>query len=101
MRHLRTALLVLAITVLSTGCAMVAPQYTASLDNVQTLKDAGNYTVKVGAFAAGKDKAYNNPISIRGSSLTSPYKIFYTNYVAVALIKEFCLGNNLYSDSNV
>lgn len=101
MHRFTTGLLSLAVIVLSTGCAMVAPQYTASLDNVQTLKDSGNYTVKVGEFAATKDKAYASPISIRGSSLASPYGDSYANYVAEALKQELSMAKKLSPDASL
>jgi hypothetical protein len=100
MHRFNTALLALAISVLSSGCAMIAPQYTASLDNVQSLKDSGNFTAKVGEFTGSKNKAYNNPISIRGSTLASPYDSSYANYVAGALKQELSLAKKLSPDSS-
>lgn len=99
MNRIKSALLALAATIFSSGCAMVAPQYSASLDNVQALKDAGNYTAKVGEFQAGKDKAYANPISIRGSTLMSPYNNSYANYVAEALKQELSFAKKLSPDA--
>lgn len=101
MHRFTTGLLALAVTVLSTGCAMVAPQYSASINNVQVLKDSGNYTAKVGEFTAGKDKAYANPISIRGSTLASPYGDSYANYVAEALKQELSLAKKLSPDADM
>ncbi|MBI1889305.1 MAG: hypothetical protein HYS18_01525 [Burkholderiales bacterium] len=100
MQRIKIALLALAVTIFSSGCAMVAPQYTASLDNVQALKDSGNYSTKVGEFQAGKDKAYANPISIRGSTLMSPYNNSYANYVAEALKQELALAKKLSADTS-
>ncbi len=100
MQRYITVLLVLAATVFSTGCAMVAPTYSASIDNIQVLKDSGNYTAKVGEFTASKDKAYANPISIRGSSLISPYGESYANYVAEALKQELSLAKKLSPDAD-
>jgi hypothetical protein len=96
-----TTPLALVVVALSTGCSMMAPQYTASLDNVQTLKDSGNYTAKVGNFIASKDPAYANPIKIRGSSLASPYQDSYASYVAEAIKQELSLAKKLSSDASV
>lgn len=101
MNRLMTLVLALAFSVFSTGCAMVAPQYTASLDNIQVLKDSGNYTAKVAEFQSGKDKAYANPISIRGSSLASPYNESYASYMTAALKQELSLAKKLSPDANV
>jgi hypothetical protein len=101
MNRFTTVMLVFGLSIFSTGCAMIAPQYTASLDNVQILKDSGNYTAKVGEFQAGKDKAYANPISIRGSSLASPYDDSYASYLAAALKQELSLAKKLSPDANV
>ena len=100
MKRFITALLALAASILGTGCAMVAPHYTASLDNVQALKDSGSYAAKVGEFQAGKDKAYASPISIRGSSLASPYNDSYASYLAAAIKQELSLANKLSPDAN-
>ncbi|QAU35985.1 hypothetical protein EKL02_05625 [Janthinobacterium sp. 17J80-10] len=92
---------VLATAIFSTGCAMVAPQYTASLDNVQSLRDTGNFTAKVGAFTGSSDKAYANPISLRGSTLESPYSSSYASYLAEALRQELSMAKKLSADSSV
>jgi hypothetical protein len=93
--------LILACAALSGGCAMVAPRYTASLENVQKIKDAGTQPVKVGVFTSipGKDNA--NPISIRGSSLASPYDGSYSSYLAEALKQELSLAGRLSPDAQV
>ena len=96
-----TVSLALAIGVFSTGCAMVAPQYTASLDNVQILKDSGDYAAKVAEFQPGKDKAYSNPISIRGSSLVSPYNESYASYLTAAIKQELSLAKKFSPDANI
>lgn len=100
MQRFTNALLAVAITIASTGCAVVAPQYTASIENVQALKDSGNYTTKVTDFQPGKDKTYNNPIVLRSSTMTSPYNDSYASYVAEALKQELSLAKKLSADAN-
>jgi hypothetical protein len=95
------SILVIASAVLDGGCALVAPRYTASLENVQVIKDAGIQAVKVGAFDStpGKDNA--NPISLRGSSLASPYDGSYSNYLAEAIRQELSLTGKLSPDAQI
>lgn len=101
MNRLRTLLLLVFSVILSTGCSVMAPQYSASLDNVQTLKDSGNYAAKVGEFTSGKDKGNANPISLRGSSLSSPYQNSYSNYLAEAVKQELSLAHKFSSSADV
>jgi hypothetical protein len=101
MQRLTIVLLALAVSVLGTGCSMMAPQYSASLDNVQMLKDTGNYTARVGEFTSSKDKANANPLTIRGSSLVSPYQESYANYIAEAIRQELSLAKKMSSDASV
>lgn len=93
-------LAIMAVTI-GSGCTMMAPQYTASIDNVQTLKNIGNFTAKVGEFSSSKESGNANPISIRGSSLASPYQNSYANYLSEALKQELSLANKLSADSEL
>lgn len=100
MGRLINILIAAMVVMLSTGCSMMAPQYTASLDNVQKLKDAGAYTANVGNFASTPDKGNANPISIRGSSLASPYQDSYAAYVAEAIKQELSLAKKMSPDAS-
>jgi hypothetical protein len=86
---------------LSAGCTMVAPHYSPALDNVQKLKDAQLAPAKVGAFKSEPGKGNANPISIRGSTLDSPYGGSYANYLAEALKQELSLAGKFAPDSQV
>lgn len=101
MQRSMTIAMALAVTIFSTGCSMMAPQYTASLDNVQKLKDAGTYTAKVGNFSSAPDKDNANPISLRGSSMLSPYQDSYAAYLAEALKQELDLAKKLSPDASI
>ncbi len=92
--------LVIAVS-LSTGCSMVAPRYTASLPNVQVLKDGGTQAVKVGTFKAVAALDNENPISLRGSSLASPYDASYAHYLAQALTQELTMAGRLAPDAQI
>ena len=95
MHRISYVLFIAIASLLSTGCSLVAPHYSASLENVQTLKDGGAYTAKVGKFDSSKDKANANPISMRGSSLNSPYANSYAQYLTEALKQELSLAGKL------
>ncbi|MGH8253365.1 MAG: hypothetical protein ACRES2_04940, partial [Steroidobacteraceae bacterium] len=69
--------LCVAVVALTSGCSMMAPRYTASIESVQKIKDAGIQSAKVGTFESTTGKGNANPISIRGSSLASPYDSSY------------------------
>ena len=86
---------------LSTGCSMVAPRYSPSLENVQRLKDANVQSASVGSFTATKGKANPKTISIRGSSLNSPYDGSYSRYLSEALKEELSLAGKLASDAQI
>jgi len=99
----RTVLLsiALAIASLSSGCSLVAPRYSASLENVQKLKDSGVQTTKVGTFASTPGKANPKAISLRGSSLSSPYDGSYASYLAEAVKQELSLAGKLAPDAQI
>jgi hypothetical protein len=93
--------LTLVVAVLSTGCTMVAPTYSASLDNVQKIKSGDVQSAKVGTFESTKDKGNPNPISIRGSSLNSPYEGSYAKYLAEALKQELTLAGKFSAGASI
>jgi hypothetical protein len=93
--------LCLATITLSSGCSMMAPRYTASIDNVQKIKDADTQPVKVGTFESTPGKGNANPISIRGSSLASPYDSSYAKYIAEALRQDLELAGRLAPDAKI
>jgi len=92
---------VLAWAFLGAGCALVAPQYSASIDNVQKLKDAGDFAAKVGSFESVAGPGNPPAISLRGSSLASPYASSYASYLAEALKQELSLAGRYKPDAGV
>lgn len=100
MNRISYAVLLLAATIFATGCSMVAPKYTASLENVQKIKDSGAGTVKIGTFLSTPAKDNEVSISLRGSSMASPYGS-YADYLAEALKQEFSLAGRLAPDAQV
>ena len=73
-----------------TGCSTVAPQYTASLDNVSTLKKSSATKAAVAAFGSADAKV--NEVTIRGGAMQSPYDGSYAKYVTEALKQELTLA---------
>ncbi|HSV54885.1 MAG TPA: hypothetical protein VLJ57_22370 [Burkholderiaceae bacterium] len=74
------------------GCAGPAPNYAPSIDNVETLKKAGNGPVKVGAIGVTPGMAGANSISLRANSMVSPIGSHYGDYLAAALRQELELA---------
>lgn len=101
MRRIVLVSLIVMSALVESGCSLMAPQYSASMDNVQTLKDAGDYTAKVGNFTSQSDPANANPISLRGSSLASPYNNSYATYLQEAIKQELALAGKLASGAEV
>jgi hypothetical protein len=94
-------LLCLVTITLSSGCSMMAPRYSASISNVQQIKDAETQKVKVGTFSSTPGKGNANPISLRGSSLASPYESSYAKYIAEALRQDLELAGKLAADAQI
>jgi hypothetical protein len=89
------SLAVLAGCALITGCAIQAPPYVASIDNVSVLKRSGQSTVRLGAFdvvAASKGAV---SISLRGNPMMSPVGGNYAAYLADALKQELQMAKRL------
>jgi hypothetical protein len=99
-RPVFAVLLVLSAIMLS-GCSMMAPQYSASIENVQMLKDGGELGTKVGKFQSKPSAENANPISLRGSSLNSPYENSYAAYLAEAIKQELSLAGKLKAGTDV
>ena len=101
MRQLITTTIALTIAILSTGCSMMAPKYSPSMDNVQALKSASNTPVKIGQFTSSNDPANANPIKLRGSALASPYENSYSAYLVDAIKQELILAKRNAPESNI
>jgi hypothetical protein len=103
MKRLLTITLLTIFTNLLSACAsMVMPAYTASMDNVETLKKAGAFQASIGEFTSIKGDGNPNPISMRGSNtVSSPYQDSYAGYVAEALRQEFTLANKLAPNASI
>ncbi len=101
MRRIVLLTLVIISGIILSGCGMVAPKYSASMDNVQMLKDAGNISAKVGKFDSIRGKGNANPISIRTHPMTSPYDNSYAAYLTEAIKQELSLAGKLKPDTDI
>lgn len=83
---------VIALVLSSSACTIMAPQYTPSTANVQSLRDSGAYAARVTEFGAEPGQSNENPLTIRGNTFLSPYDGSYAGYLAEALRQELALA---------
>lgn len=82
-------LLILTVCTFISGCtALIAPNYTPSTANGNTLNDLTNNKISVGRFT----QSGPNDFSMRGSSLVSPYNQSFAEYLSWALTEELRLA---------
>lgn len=91
--HLRRALLVLA-PVLATGCAIQAPPYQPSIDNVELLKRTAS-PAALGGFTVQAGGPGVTAIGLRGTPMNSPVGADYAAYLANARSQELQLAGKL------
>jgi hypothetical protein len=80
------ALIVCVAAVALTGCAVVAPPYQATNDNVRSLQTLPGGMVSLGQFTAKSPDL--NHLSIRASSYNSPFNDSFAEYLKAALGSE-------------
>ncbi len=91
--------MVLGIAFLASGCAMQAPRYQPSIDNVEALKKLPAAPVAVGAFTV--QPGVGGPIGLRGNSMASSIGSDYAAYLADALRQELALAGRLGPTSKI
>lgn len=99
---LRFQIVVLLMLIAISGCTTTAPPYTVSVPNIQKLRDVGSSKItvtKVDLPAKNQEKL--NSISLRGSTLLSPYDGSYAKYLREALRMEFYEAGRLAENSNI
>jgi hypothetical protein len=100
MRQL-TGLALIGAALLLSACTMVAPNYSPSVENVQSLATLPKEGAVVGKFTAKDgDEARVNDISMRGGTLNSPYGS-YAAYVEAALRQELADAERINPASGV
>jgi hypothetical protein len=93
--------LALGTAALAGGCSLTAPRYAASLENVQRIKDGDIQPTRVGTFQAAPGLQTAKTVSLRGSSLGSPYENSFADYLAEALKQELSLAGKLSPDAQI
>lgn len=82
----------LSALALVTGCAGVAPQYAASIDNVEVMKKSGMAPAKPGTIAVAPGMPGGDAVQIRAASMRSPVGNHFGDYLAQALRQELELA---------
>lgn len=88
----------MAMLSLFSGCALQAPRYQPSIDNVDALKKAPT-SVALGSFTV--QAGVGGPITLRANSMTSPVGANYAAYLADALQQELTLAGKLDPKSTI
>lgn len=83
---------------LMSGCTMNAVQYQPDFDLVNEMKGYELNKMNVGEISSNNPKV--NKISIRGSSMVSPFSNSYANYLEEALLAQLQQAN-LYDASSI
>lgn len=96
-----TGLSCAALLVLGSGCAIQAPPYQPSINNVSALKRDTTQSVSVGKFAPPATPGAAASIGLRGSSMSSPVGASFADYLASALQAELALAQRFDSGSKV
>lgn len=91
-RCILPSLLLTAIALITSGCTLMAPPYSPSPENVQLLRDGGKETVRVAGFGSQPGEQNENPVTIRGNTINSPYHGSYAGYLAEALRQELAIA---------
>jgi len=89
-------ILTLLVCVFISACTINAPRYQPSVDNSNILQDITSKKLSVARFKDSKPEV--NDLSMRGSTLESPYDKSFSLYLSTALEEELKLagiwGNN-------
>jgi len=93
MRQLVTIILTAALL---SGCTLNAPKYTPTVASIQSIKASGAAPLKVSKVGVASQNV--NKISLRGSSLNSPYGD-YNGYLEQALKDELTAAGILDENS--
>lgn len=93
--------LVSAVLLLLTvpGCTTVAPRYGFAPENVQTLRDAGTTSVRLGDFTVAPGLPSATRVSLRLNPMVSPYGTGCADYLREAIRQEFAEAGRLSSNA--
>jgi hypothetical protein len=91
----------LCVALVLQGCAMVAPPYQPSVDNVELLKKGAVRTVALGSFTVQAGAPGGSAIGLRGASMNSPVGADYAAYLREALRQELVLAGKLDANADI
>jgi len=80
---------------LMSGCAMTAPPYQPSIDNVQLLQRAKVGPANLGEFTVKPDAVGATEIKVRANTMASPVGTSFAAYLGNALKQELEMANLL------
>lgn len=86
---------------LMSGCAMKAPPYQPSIDNVQALQRAKVRPANLGEFTVKADAVGVTKIKVRANTMTSPVGTHFGAYLGNALKQELEMANLLDAKSKI
>lgn len=89
------------LAVLLSACSTMAPSYSPSVENVQSLRDSGASPVRSVKFDADPKTANNESISLRGAGMVSPVDGKYSAYVEDAMRAELRTARLLDDKSDI
>lgn len=104
MGRIVTSLALAALGFAVSGCSMVAPAYSPSVDNIQALRTSGPGPARVGTFTTTPGPATPNPIQLRANTLRSPYGGTggtFSAYLSEAVTRELAMAGRLSPTSDV
>lgn len=90
-----------ALLVLVSGCAIQAPPYQPSINNVSLLKRSTTQSASVKPFTSQVKGGTESAIGLRGASMTSSVGSGYADYLAAALQGDLALAQRLDGKSNI
>ncbi|MBU6486511.1 MAG: hypothetical protein KGQ57_01660 [Burkholderiales bacterium] len=99
--RLARLLLIGAPAALLSACALVAPQYSPDVDNIETLKSVTNAKAHVGEFDSTPGPGNYYPVPLRANVLRSPVGHSFGDYLADAMTKELTMAGKLSPQSDV
>lgn len=100
MGRIKSSLALGALGFALSGCSIVAPPYTPSLDNIQALKNSGAAPTRVGKFnETGTAVPY--PIQLRANTMRSPYGNTWSAYLSEAVTRELTMAGKLSPNADV
>ncbi|CAE6738569.1 hypothetical protein [Paraburkholderia haematera] len=100
MLALQRILLFIPIVALA-ACSIAAPPYSASVDNIQTLKNASPLATRLGTFTNDKADGDHSSVSLRADRMISPVGDSFAQYLSSALQQELTIARALSPDAKV